>query len=279
MRIFKTLQRSNLLYCLEVCDWDLDQVEELEILQAKAIRSHLDLDLQCPKATLRLVTGVEPFQARIDLHVLLFYLKLCHSNSDTTLGKFHKYRSSNMNALPVGFYSTAYTTLDKIGLAHLWDNMPIGSEINIMLKKHIWQYYWKRDVANAIQSKSLFSSVFLCNRSLPVYPYKIHKFLIRLNTKVFPRIALAAVLRFWLTPNRRRICSCSAEISNLANHLLFSCPKTRMIMATYLSTLHPGLKACLLPHTLIQFLSCISRDEKLLEDFNLIIGMFDYPLF
>ena len=279
IRIFKTLQRSTLLYCIEVCDWDLDQVEELKILQAKAIRSHFDLDLQCPKATLRSITGVEPFQARIDFHVLLFDLKLCHSNLDTILGKFHKYRSSNLNALPVGFYFTAYTTLNKIGLDHLWDNMPINSEIKSLLKKHIWQYYWKRDVAKAIQSKSLFSSVFLRNTSLPVYPYKIHKFMIRLNTKVFPRIALAAVLRFWLTPNRKRTCSYNAVTSNLANHLLFSCPKTRKLIATYLQTLNPELVACLLPDTLLQFLSYISSDEKLLEDFNHIIGMFDYPLY
>ena len=163
MRICKTLQRSTLLYCIEVCDWDLDQVEEIEILQAKAIRSHLDLDLQCPKATLRLISGVEPFQARIDLHVLLFYLKLCHSDSDTILGKLHNYRSSNFYNLPVGFYFTAHATLNKIGLGHLWNNMPTNLEIKSLLKKHVWQYYWKRDVANANLSRSLFSSVFLCN--------------------------------------------------------------------------------------------------------------------
>ena len=51
IRLFKTLQRSILLYAIELCDWDVDQVNDLETLQAKAIRSHFSLDQQCPKAT------------------------------------------------------------------------------------------------------------------------------------------------------------------------------------------------------------------------------------
>ena len=136
-RIYQTLQRSTLLYCIEVCDWDLDQVKELEILQAKAIRYHLGLDLQCPKALLRLVLGVGPVEARIDLHVLLYYVKLCHTEADTIFGRFHRYRSSNFNALPVGFYFTAYTTLSKIGLPHLWNNIPLNTGLKCILKKHI----------------------------------------------------------------------------------------------------------------------------------------------
>ena len=75
-RLYKTLQRSTLLYCIEFGDWDVDQVKELEILQAKALRSCLNSDLQCPQALLRLFCGVEPIEARRDLHTLLYYAKI-----------------------------------------------------------------------------------------------------------------------------------------------------------------------------------------------------------
>ena len=69
MRIYKTLQRSTLLYAIEFCDWDVDQIRKIECLQASALRTHLDSDLQCPQPILRLVAGVEPFEARRDFHV------------------------------------------------------------------------------------------------------------------------------------------------------------------------------------------------------------------
>ena len=144
--------------------------------------------------------GVGPVEARIDLHVLLYYVKLCHTEADTIFGRFHRYRSSNFNALPVGFYFTAYTTLSKIGLPHLWNNIPLNTGLKCILKKHIWLYYWKQDLANAIHSNSLFSLVFLrSTHRPPVYAYKMQNFMLSWNTTIFPRAALSTVLRFWLT--------------------------------------------------------------------------------
>ena len=51
-RLYKTLQRSTLLYAMEFGDWDLDQIHDLETLQAKALRTCLNSDLQCPQASL-----------------------------------------------------------------------------------------------------------------------------------------------------------------------------------------------------------------------------------
>ena len=54
-RLYKTLVRSTLLYAIEFGDWDIDQINELEILQAKALRTCLNSDLQCPQALARLL--------------------------------------------------------------------------------------------------------------------------------------------------------------------------------------------------------------------------------
>ena len=139
IRLYKSLQRSTLLYAIELMDWDLDQVRDLETLQAKAIRFHLDLDLQCPKATVRLISGVEPFEARIDLHVLLYYTKLCRADRQNFLGRIHRYRSLNYMALPVGFYFTVKYTLEKYSLGYLWNNLSeeMNSKLEGFLKKNI----------------------------------------------------------------------------------------------------------------------------------------------
>ena len=124
VRIYKTLQRSTLLYAIEFCDWDLDQIGVLEVQQSKALRCHIDSDAQCPQSILRLVLGVEPVEARRDLHVLLYYAKLCKTPSTTLLGQMHRYRSQNLSTLPVGFYRTVYHLLVKYNLIPLWNNFP-----------------------------------------------------------------------------------------------------------------------------------------------------------
>ena len=123
-RLFKTLQRSNLLYAMEICDWNVLQIQELEKLQAKSLRSLLDLDRQCPKALVRLLLGVEPIEARLDFQVLLFYAKLCHSEPNSFLGKMHKYRSSSPDNPPIRFYTTVKYTLAKYKLSRLWNDIP-----------------------------------------------------------------------------------------------------------------------------------------------------------
>ena len=97
--MYKTLQRSTLLYAIELCDWDPDQINDLEIQQAKALRSHLDADLHCPKSILRIFSGVEPIEARMDLHVLLYYTKLNRCKLNTLQGMLNKYRSNNVTTV------------------------------------------------------------------------------------------------------------------------------------------------------------------------------------
>ena len=47
-RLYKSLQRSTLLYATEISDWDFEQIIVLEKLQSKSLRSLFDLDRQCP---------------------------------------------------------------------------------------------------------------------------------------------------------------------------------------------------------------------------------------
>ena len=141
-RLYKTLQRSTLLYGTELADWDVDQLLKIEKLQAKALRSLLDLDLQCPKVIIRILPGVEPFEARTDLHILLYYAKLCRSPSNSILGKIHVHRNSHRNKLPQGFHNTVWHTLTKYRLTHLWNTIPedinLECDLKTFLKIPIW---------------------------------------------------------------------------------------------------------------------------------------------
>ena len=253
-------------------------MNDFETLQAKAIRSHFSLDQQCPKATLRLVTGVEPFDARIDLHVLLYYTKLCLSNPGHFLGIIHNYRSTNSKEIPVGFYFTVRRTLIKYGLEHPWGNItacPI--KFKDYLKSRIWRYHWNVDVSDALDSNSLFASVFLLNHKPPTHPYKSHTFLNSLNSKTFLRNDLGTVLRFWLTPARFRMCTCGSETYDLAQHLLFSCAQTRKELFTYTSKLDTPLLPQFRPNTLLKFLRVVAHSHIMLEDFNQMIAKLTYP--
>ena len=39
------------------------------------------------------------------------------------------------------------------------------------------------------------------------------------------RSDLSSILRFWMTPPRQRVCSCTLPTSNIAKHLIFECKK------------------------------------------------------
>ena len=88
---------------------------------------------------------------------------------------------------------------------------------------------------------------------------------------------MARVLRFWLTPARNRVCSCGLDTGDLAKHLLFHCSKTHPATAAYASSLEPQIISHFTPNKLIDFLRKVVRSEKLLENFNLLVGTFEYP--
>ena len=211
--------------------------------------------------------------------MLLYYSKLCNSVPCSLLGRIHRHRSRNWKAIPVGFYSNVHNTLTKYGVGHLWRNININQDTKIkdFFKKFIWLHHWKADVSAALKSNSIFASVFLPNKTPPKYPFKSHKLLNSLTTEQFPRIAMARVLRFWLTPARNRVCSCGLDTGDLAKHLLFHCSKTHSATAAYASSLEPQIISHFTPNKLIDFLRKVVRSEKLLENFNLLVGTFEYP--
>ena len=129
-RLYKTLQRSTLLYLIEFGDWDIDQIRVLETLQAKALRTCLNSDLQCPQAILRLFSGVEPIMARRDLHTLLYFTKLCSRERTSFPAMVHRARVAKAD-MPVGFHCSVLRVLTKYGLREYWDNISDVTTNNI----------------------------------------------------------------------------------------------------------------------------------------------------
>ena len=196
-RLYKTLQRSTLLYGIEIADWDIDQIRELEILQAKALRSCLNFDLQCPQALVRLFSGVEPIEARRDLHVLLYYAKLCSYDPPSFLSMVHLARTSK-SAMPVSFHCTALRIFNKYKLGHFWNNIPDvpHDKLIAIFKKQIWLQHWFKDVASASCYDSSFSTAFLKDECQPTFPYKTDHFMKYFVTPDLPRSELSSRLRF-----------------------------------------------------------------------------------
>ena len=109
------------MYACEVTDFDCDQLLSLEKLQSVTLRRILNLDKRCPKALVRLVTGVEPLEARFNLHKLMYFVKLAKSNKSSLLHTVHNRRMTDFGATPLGFHHTIYNLLIKYGLTNLWE--------------------------------------------------------------------------------------------------------------------------------------------------------------
>ena len=280
IRLYKTLQRSTLLYALEFGDWDLDQINELETLQAKALRTCLNADLQCPQTSLRLFSGVEPLEARRDLHTLLYYAKLCRYSNASLTGMIHRNRTTNRN-MPVGFHCSVRRILSKYGVEQYWDNVPDvpHAELISLFKKPIWLYHWLKDVASCSLRDSPFSIAFIRRALTPTWPYKSSYFMNRVIPTNVPNSERAPLVRFWMTPSRTRLCTCNSKTSNLAKHLIFDCPLTRELMAHYILELSPELLTLLDSSTFSVFLNRIACSSELTECFNRVVGKFAYPLF
>ena len=135
-------------------------------------------------------------------------------------------------------------------------------------------------MSKAVKYDTLFSNVFLRYGKPVKFPYKTHVLLKLLHTNTLPRSALGRVLRFWTTPNRKRFCSCGDNTVNLSHHLLFKCRKTQDKVLRYLSALrNPALVPLFSPCDLVSFAREISRNDKTLKRFNLMLGQLDYPRF
>ena len=193
----------------------------------------------------------------------------------------HQYRTKTFKSLSVGFYATVHRILIKYNLEHYWDNIPDVSheKLKYTLKKTIWSLHWERDVTTALNKDSPFSSTFLPHVQNTTYPYKSTNFLDHFNVNRFPRAALSTLLRFWLTPNRTRLCSCMKQTNCLAKHLIFSCRNTRDQIAIYAATLPNALSLLFCPSKLPQFFKHVAKSKTQLENFNLVISRFEYPWF
>ena len=279
-RLYKTLQRSTLLYAIEFVDWDVDEVKELEILQAKALRTCLNSDLQCPQPLLRIFCGVEPIEARRDLHTLLYYAKLCNQEPASFPNMVHRARTS-YSGLPVGFHSTVLHILKKYDFEKYWDHVPDvpHSELKAIFKKPIWQYHWDKDIASARSRDAPFSSTMHINSHPPTNPYKSYHFINSFMAIDLSRANLSSILRFWMTPSRLRICSCTLPTVNIAKHLIFECSKTRSLVASYQAKLSPMLRSILQPGSLPLFFSRVMNNDKDLGSFNRLVAEFFYPRF
>ena len=277
-RLYKTLQRSTLLYLIEFGDWDIDQIRVLETLQAKALRTCLNSDLQCPQAILRLFSGVEPIMARRDLHTLLYFTKLCSRERTSFPAMVHRARVAKAD-MPVGFHCSVRRVLTKYGLKDYWNHIPdvTFDKLSSHFKRTIWTYHWKQDVTSTISRDSPFSYTLSKSATPPTYPYKSCHFLNKLIGCDLPRNAITSVLRFWMTPIRPRVCCCKLPTCNLVNHLLFECSKTDSLMDCYRAKLPSRLRLTLTPLTLDIFFSLIACSSEQLATFNRVVGKFEYP--
>ena len=183
--------------------------------------------------------------------------------------------------MPVGFHCTVLRILKKYRLESFWNNIPDApyEKLKGMFKKQIWRYHWIQDVSNASLRDSPFCITFLKNIPLPTYPYKTDHFMKQLLTIDLPHSELSSILRFWMTPSRRRICPCGLTTENLAKHLLFVCHRTRDLITRYHSKLPPDLRMTLHPNTFSTFLSQMASSADSLTTFNRVLAMFDYPKF
>ena len=153
------------------------------------------------------------------------------------------------------------------------------SDLKAIFKKPIWQFHWEKDIASASSRDSPFSSTLLIGSHYPTYPYKSKNFINSFMAIDLSRAALSSILRFWMTPSRQRLCSCTLPTINIAKHLIFECPLTRTLVASYQSNLSPKLRTILQPCSLSLFFSGVICSGVELSAFNRLIAEFNYPRF
>ena len=160
-----------------------------------------------------------------------------------------------------------------------WNNMPdvTQNELKSLLKKAIWTLHWKKDVIAALTKESPFSKTFLHKAHPPTYPYKTKHFLDHFTTKQLTRTSLSMVLRFWMTPNRTRVCSCNHNTNHIAKHLLFHCAKTHEQVGMFVASIPQEISLIFTPTKIPLFLEKIISSKDLFDQFNLLISKFDYP--
>ena len=281
IHLFKSITRSTLLYACEATDFDCDQLLSLEKLQSVTLRRILNLDKRCPKALVRLVTGVEPLEARFNLHKLMYFVKLAKSNKSSLLHAVHNRRMTDFGATPLGFHHTIYNLLIKYGLTNLWEMPKDASvlELKSQIKAAIWRYHWEKDLIISKACHTPLSKIFLSNINFKlenVY-YKPHELMCSLKTIHLPRSAASRALRFWTTPIRNRTSTCGLTTEDLPRHLFFACSKSAERVRKFKNM--NDLGDLFLPGTLNTFLRSLIGDKILLRNFHEMLSDLDFPRF
>ena len=199
IQLYKSITRSTLLYACEITDFDCDQILSLEVLQSDTLRCMLNLDKRCPKAIVRLVTGIEPLEARFNLHKIMYYLKLSRSENRGLLNMVQKRRKTAFGATPLGFHHTCYNLLKKYRIFSLWDDsttIPI-EDLKIQVKSVIWRHHWEHDLKLAKAYHTPLSNILLTK----IRPHTVkelskpHFLLSSLKALNLPRSTISKALR------------------------------------------------------------------------------------
>ena len=204
-----------------------EMIKRIENLQNRILKKLLCCPKNTPPAVVRILTGVMPMSARIDMLKLRYFWKLHHAKNDNIAHVVYKGLRKNFLRGSVGYVHEIFNICCKYDRMDIWHGMvsnKVALKVNPLarIKRMVQTYHLKKDLGTARKSTCFYAT-------LRVFKDKKYMF----------EPWLKHIGRFHSTDHRRTFLYSILDVSNF-NRVCRNCGS-----ATVRDMVHHGLNDCL----------------------------------
>ena len=212
----------------------IDQhILKLEAFQNKVLKKLIP----CPKSTspaiIRLITGVMPISARIEILKLRYFWNLSHSHHDNPAFSILKHTRANLSNSKVGFAHEVYNLCGKLNCLDIWLTLRRHKENPLnTIKRIVETHYLKADIEKSVTTPCLFISLLVGPEELRNKKYMLVQFFNYLG--VFPNTTGRNHFIFALLDRcnfERKCLKCGKSFNDILAHMLKDCKGTFWLRA------------------------------------------------
>ena len=143
----------------------------------------------CPKntppAAVRLLAGIMPIAARIEILKLRYFWKISHADDKNLAFSLYEFKRKELHKTKVGFTHEVFKLCCKLNCLDLWFKMCIPKEDPLShIKRLVVSHYLRLDVLRCQSLPSVYTSISLIHNPTHHKRYQLIPFLNKLG--LFP---------------------------------------------------------------------------------------------
>ena len=199
---------------------------DLENLQTKALKTLIGCPRNVSPSVVRLMTGVEPLNCRLDMLKLRYYWKRMHT-SPNIIKEVINYSKNSLLEHNLGFATDVFNLCCRVGDNSFWHGIQRGNQNPLnTIKRAVETHYFKKDLDTARNKNCIFSKLLLTTDDIVKKKYTLFQ-IFKSAGMFFNTTARIKFIKALLNPNSylQECKLCKLQFYDILLHQLTTCPK------------------------------------------------------